>query len=164
VEARPQHPDVDLLLGLAQTSIEAVLEVLRQAEVRTKHQPAILDLGSVRIVQLLYEPPGAFVDVQIDLLLAESEFHHNALARRIPARLDDPDIDLFTLSCEDILVLKMSAGRIIDRADAAALLRLNRSSLDLDYLLTWINRLALTDEWAEIWQEAFPDEQLPGSS
>ena len=118
----------------------------------------------MRIVQLLYEPKDAFVDVQIDLLLAESEFHRQALARRIPARLTDLDVELFTLSCEDMLVLKMSAGRIIDRADAAALLRLNRTGLDLGYLLTWVNRLALADEWAEIWQEALPGEPPPESS
>lgn len=153
--------DVDLLIGLEHTSVEAVLELLQRVGVHTKHQPPVLDLGSVRIVQLLYEPKDAFVDVQIDLLLAESDFHREALARRVPARLPDLDIDLFTLSCEDILLLKMSAGRIIDRADAAALLRLNRPALDLGYLLGWVSRLALADEWAEIWQEAFPGERLP---
>jgi hypothetical protein len=155
--------DVDLLVGVEHTSVEALLEVLRQAGVRTKLQPPVLDLGSVRILQLLYEPKDAFLDVQIDLLLAESAFHREALARRIPVRLHDLDIDLFTLSCEDILILKMNGGRIIDRADAAAVLRLNRTTLDLRYLLKWVNQLALGAEWAEIWREAFPGEPLPGA-
>jgi hypothetical protein len=152
---------VDLLIRLEDTSLAAVLELLQRAGVRTKHRPPVLDLGSVRIVQLLYEPKGAFVDVQIDILLAESEFHREALTRRVPARLPDLDIDLFTLSCEEILLLKMSAGRIIDRADAASLLRLNRPALDVGYVLGWVARLDLAAEWAEIWQEAFPGEALP---
>ena len=70
-------------------------------------------------------------------------------------------MDLFALNCEDILILKMNGGRIIDRADAAALLRLNRATLDLSYLLKWVNQLGLGAEWAEIWCEAFPGEPLP---
>jgi hypothetical protein len=152
--------DVDLLIGLEHAGVEAIVDVLRRAGVRTRHQPPVLDLGSVRIIQLLYEPKDAFLDVQIDLLLAESAFYREALSRRIPARLSD--IDLFTLTCEDILLLKMNAGRIIDRADAAALLRLNRATLDMPYLLKWVNQLTLNAEWAEIWDEAFPGESVPG--
>jgi hypothetical protein len=156
--------DVDLLIDPGPAGVEALLEVLRQAGVRTKHQPAVVDLGSVRIAQLLYEPKDAFLEIQIDLLLAESSFHREALARRVPARLSDLELDLYTLSCEDILILKMSAGRLIDRADAAALLRLNRPGLDGPYLLRWIARLNLRAEWAEIWSEAFPGEPVPEAS
>jgi hypothetical protein len=155
--------DVDLLIDPAPAGIEAILEVLQQAGVRTKRQPPVVDLGSVRIVQLLYEPKQAFMDIQIDLLLAESAFHREALERRVPAQLSDVDFDLFTLSCEDLLILKMNAGRLIDRADAAALLRLNRPGLDMAYLLKWVSQLDLFPVWAEIWSEAVPDEPIPES-
>jgi hypothetical protein len=153
--------DVDLLIDPEPAGVEAIVEVLRQAGVRTKHQSPVIDLGSVRVIQLLYEPKDAFLDIQIDLLLAESSFHREALARRVSARLSDLDLDLCTLSCEDILILKMNAGRLIDRADAAALLRLNRTDLDVPYLLKWVGQLNLGNEWAEIWREAFPEEPVP---
>jgi hypothetical protein len=156
--------DVDLLIDPGPAGVEALLEVLRQAGVRTKHQPPVIDLGSARIVQLLYEPKDAFLDIQIDLLLAESSFHREALGRRVSARLSDLNVDLCTLSCEDILILKMSAGRLIDRSDAAALLRLNRAGLDMAYLLKWVVQLNLGAEWAEIWTEAFPGEPVPQAS
>ena len=104
--------DVDLLIDCGPAGVEPILEVLRRADVRTKREPPVVDLGSVRIVQLLYEPKEAFLDIQIDLLLAESAFTREALARRVPVRLSDADLDLFTLSCEDLLILKMNAGRI----------------------------------------------------
>ncbi len=153
--------DVDILIDPAPSGVDAILEILKPAGVRAKRQLPTLDLGSVRIVQLLYEPPGAFMDIQIDLLLAEGPFHREALTRRVPARLSDVDLELYTLSCEDIVVLKLLAGRIIDKADAAALLRLNRGSLDMPYLCKWIAQLGLGAEWAEIWREAFPGEPLP---
>ena len=150
--------DVDLLIDPEPGGVEPILDALRQSGVRTKHHPPIIDLGSARIVQLLYEPKDVFMDIQIDLLLAESPFHREALTRRIPARLSDMDLDLYTLNCEDILIMKMDAGRLIDKADAAALLRLNRADLDLPYLLKWVKQLNLAAEWAEIWSNAFPGE------
>jgi len=152
--------DVDLLIDTGPAGVEAILNVLQQAGVRTKRQPPVVDLGSVRVVQLLYEPKDAFMDIQIDLLLAESEFHRGALARRVPARLSEVEFDLYTLSCEDLLILKMNAGRLIDRADAAALLRLNRASLDVPYLLKWVTEFKLRTDWAEIWNEALPEEAV----
>lgn len=154
--------DVDILIDAGPIGIDAILNLLGQAGVRTKRHPAILDLDSVRIIQLLYEPKDAFTDIQIDLLLAESPFHLEALNRRISVRLPDIDLDLYTLSCEDVLILKILAGRIIDRADAAALVRLNRTELDLPYLLRWVTHFNLQPELGEIWREALPGEPLPG--
>ena len=64
-------------------------------------------------------------------------------------------------SCEDLLIHKLMAGRIIDRADAAAVLRANRDSLDLDYLARWANELRLTEELREIWREAYGEQAPP---
>jgi hypothetical protein len=50
---------------------------------------------------------------------------------------------------------------MIDRADAAMLLRENPDVIDLDYLRTWVARLNLEADFASIWQEAFPGEEQP---
>ena len=76
-------------------------------------------------------------------------------------RLPELDVEIAVLTCEDLILHKLLAGRIIDRADAAALLRANRESLDVDYILTRTDRLALAVDLAEIWNEAFPGESLP---
>lgn len=59
---------------------------------------------------------------------------------------------------------KLLAGRILDRVDAAALLRANRSLLDFDYLMRWSGRLSLTAVLAEVWNDAFPTEPFPVES
>jgi hypothetical protein len=41
------------------------------------------------------------------------------------------DIELDVLTCEDLIVHKLLAGRLVDRADAATLLRVNRADLDI---------------------------------
>jgi hypothetical protein len=118
-------------------------------------------VGEHCFVQLLFTPPGEFYDVQLDLLLAESELQKSALAQRV--RRDVPGIShqVDVLNCDDLILLKLVAGRLIDRADAAALLRENRNAIDFGYLLSWIARLDLTTDLAEIWREAFPGEDVP---
>jgi hypothetical protein len=58
--------------------------------VRRKQPPSLPSLGSLKLVQLLYEPQGAFLDVQVDLLIADSPNHQTALARRTP--IDIPGV------------------------------------------------------------------------
>ena len=152
--------DVDLLLGVGQHDPKAALNRLRAADVRPKGDPAARSIGRLDVIQLLYEPPDTFVDLQIDLLLAKSGYHLGALDRRVLTRLPDLDLEIAVLACEDMILHKLLAGRIIDRADAAGLLRANRRSLDLDYLTRWIGALSLTQQFGEIWSEALPEERI----
>ena len=153
--------DVDLLVATAHVDLDGLLVELERAGIRPKHRPPILDLQSVRIVQLLYEPPDSFTDLQIDLLLAESDYHKQAMKRCVDAQLPDLELTIQVLACEDLILHKLMAGRIIDRADGAALLRANHGSLDYRYLENWVNHLRLGSEWAEIWKDAFPGVENP---
>ena len=153
--------DVDLLLDIEEKELSRVLQSLLDAKLRPKRDLSVTDLGQLGVIQLLYEPPETFMDLQVDLLLAKSDYHRNALERRVSVQLADLDIEIAVLTCEDLILHKLLAGRIIDRADAAALLRANRESLEFDYLLQWSDGLVLGKELAEVWNEAFPDEPLP---
>lgn len=155
--------DMNLLVGVRETDIATLLQPLSEAGIRPKRQPPLVNLGGLQVVQLLYEPRDAYVDLQIDLLLADSPYHVQALARRVPTRLPDLDLDVFVLPCEDLILHKLLAGRLLDRADAVALLRANRPTLDQDYLLHWVHALRLTTALSEVWREAFPGEELPGT-
>jgi hypothetical protein len=155
--------DVDLLVNVEASNVDHVLKLLQTAGMRPKRHPPVLPLGPLLLIQLLYEPPGTFMDAQVDLLLADAEYPKQALARRVAAHLPGLDVAIYVLACEDLILHKLLAGRIIDRIDGAALLRLNRASLDLGYMQKWVLRLALDAEWSEIWSEAFPGEALPGA-
>jgi hypothetical protein len=153
--------DVDLLLGIGAQDAERVLNQLCAADIRPKRSPPIVSVGKLQIVQLLYSPPETFVDLQIDLLLAESGYPLESLRRRVPTQLPGLDITIAVLTCEDMILHKLLAGRLLDRVDAAALLRANRHSVDLDYLLRWAGNLAISGDLAETWKEAFPGERTP---
>ncbi len=145
--------DVDLLIGVSEEDLEPLLSALTSAGLSPKHQPPLISVGSLQILQLLYEPPGAYLDLQVDLLLAQSEYHKQALARRMPTRLAALDLDFSVLACEDLILHKLWAGCLLDRADAAMLLRANRPDLNLEDLLGWTTTLSLGAELAQVWED-----------
>jgi hypothetical protein len=153
--------DVDLLIAMDRSAVDLVLNVLFSQGCRPKKSPPIVVVGEHHFVQLLYTPPGEFYDVQFDLLLAESELQKSALARRVARDVPGVNRPVDVLHCDDLILFKLVAGRLIDRADAAMLLRENRDATDFDYLSHWVARLDLTEEFAEIWAEAFPNEAMP---
>lgn len=158
-----KHPratdDVDISVSLGQRSVDELIQTMERAGLRPKRQPPVLSVGKLRIVQLLYEPPQSYVTLQIDLLLADCDYQKQALARRVPLTLPHSNFEVFILSCEDMIIHKLMAGRIIDRADVAALLRANRDTLDFSYVNDWVGRLGLAADFSEISMQAFPDDQ-----
>lgn len=153
--------DVDLLVGVAPAGEATVIQALRAGGFRPKRQPPVMQLGEFRLLQLLYEPPGSYIDVQVDLLLVSSEYHLQALDRRVPAQLPATGVEVEVLACEDLILHKLLAARILDRADVAALLRANAGTLDLPYLREWGTRLGVLEDLAAIWREAFPNQTFP---
>jgi hypothetical protein len=153
--------DVDLVIDLGTTEADTVLSLLLAAGLHVRRFPPVRPLAPFRLIQLSYSPPGSFVDVDVDLLISDADYPREALARRIAGRLPEWDFDLSVLQCEDVILHKLISSRLIDRVDVATLLRLNRPSLNLGYLLSHVGSLKLTGEFGEAWREAFPDEQVP---
>jgi hypothetical protein len=156
--------DVDLLVSIDDEHLDQVLQSLRTAGICPKRSPAVVTLGNLEVIQLLYEPPETFVDLQIDLLLAKSEYPWESLRRRVSIELAGLDITIAVLACEDLILHKLLAGRLIDRIDAVALVRANRQTIDLRYLGKWASRLTLSQDLAEVWREALPGEKSPFTS
>jgi hypothetical protein len=153
--------DVDILVDVGNVHPDKLVDAMKRAGMRPKRQPAVLLVGDQRIIQLLYQAPGTFLDIQIDVLLADSAYQKEALTRSKSAKLDS-EREIAVLSCEDLIIHKLLAGRIVDRADAAALLRANRAGLDLAYLKGWLRELNLLGDFETIWRETFPSESPPG--
>ena len=150
--------DVDLLIALSGQRPQALLSRLATAGYRSRLRDPVIRLDAAAFIQLFYEPPGAVLEIQIDLLLAESEFHRQAVDRRVKVPDSALGFHLDVVSCEDLIILKLIAGRVIDRLDAGELLKANRDSLDLPYLRSWTVKLHLERALAEAWADVFSDD------
>ncbi len=160
-----KHPratrDVDVMVSVTDAQLEELVSALVNTGVRLKSEGARVHLGNTDIVQLEYEPPEAFVDVPLDLLIARSPYARDALQRSIAVTSEQLGFAIRVLGCEDLIINKLLAARMIDLADAAALVRANIGSLDMRYLKDKVDQLQLSRQLRQIWEEAFPGEPLP---
>lgn len=99
--------------------------------------------------------------MQFDLLLAETDLESAALANSVLRDVPGVDSPVRVIDCADLILLRLVSARLIDRADAAMLLRENREVIDFSRLRDWVAKLGIDGELAEIWNEAFPGEVLP---
>ncbi len=152
--------DVDVLIAIERPMLDGLIETLVANGYRPKKSPPIITVGDHSFVQFLYTPPGEFYDVQFDMLLAETELQRSAIARRIRGTVPGIQRKIDILRPDDLILFKLLADRLIDRADASELLRENRDEIDFSYLRHWVSELKLDAEFAEVWQDAFPDEAL----
>jgi hypothetical protein len=153
--------DVDILIGIDRSQADRVIAILAAAGIRAKRPDPLVILEDAEFIQLYYEPPDTYLEIQVDLLLAKSEFLQQALQRRVATTGSEFGVDVDVVSVEDLIILKLLAGRILDRVDAAYLLRFNRERINMAHLLKWIAQFKLGQVFAEIWPEAFPGESPP---
>ena len=135
--------DIDLLLAVGDD--QQLLSICQALDCRPRRQPAIVELGSVRVLQAEYCPPGEYVEIDVDFLIGQSDFHQSLANRAIAIDYAGLETRIRVATCEDLILLKMQAGRLIDLADCQRLLELN-PDLDRDYLKLWTGKLNLTSE------------------
>jgi len=155
--------DADILIGVGSTDPKVILNALADANIVCKRADPIIELGDARLIQAWYDVPGDLIEIRVDLLLADDEFLREVIARRVPMTFPYLDREMYVVAVDDLILMKLAAGRIIDRADAAGLIRENRDALDVPRLLSWAKRKDMIDELAFVWEEAFPGEALPES-
>lgn len=152
--------DVDILLSIDDSDAQGVVDSLVAAGLVKRRPELFRTLGALKLIELSYEPPEAFVSIHVDILFSGDEYYQQALARRVPHDIGPSGVQVDVLSCEDLIIHKLMAGRAIDRADAVALLKQNRDVVDLSYLRTWAARLGLAPELTDTSSEAIPGEDL----
>lgn len=80
-----------------------------------------------------------------DIFVAENEFQDSILARRVRDTIDG--FSSWIVAPEDLILLKLIADRVRDRADVLDVLTMNLS-LDDAYLDLWAEKLNITDKLA----------------
>jgi hypothetical protein len=153
--------DADVLIAIDRQQIDELVLLLKQAGFHTKHSPPALMIDGQTIIQFTYQPEDALLPFQFDVLLADAHFQRDSLNRAVERRLPGSDQPIQVVRPDDLIIIKLSAGRIIDRADAAMLLRENRDEIDFQRLQTAVDSLGLTADYHTVWRDAFPDEAVP---
>ncbi len=80
----------------------------------------------------------------LDILLSKSAHHESAFRRRRRKRYDS--IYIWFPSAEDLILLKLRAGRPTDFDDVIGIVERVGKGLDLKYLSVWSRRLGVVEE------------------
>jgi hypothetical protein len=153
--------DADVLVAIPPEQVDGLVTALVKAGFRTRHDPPLRIIDGQGIMQFTFQPADALMPFQFDVLLATTPFQRESLSRAVPRRLPGDDAAVAVVRPDDLIVIKLLAGRIIDRADAAMVLRENRNDIDFDHLHRVIVAEGLEDDYRSIWTDAYPDEPAP---
>jgi hypothetical protein len=153
--------DVDLLIAIGEPRSKEAVNLLTAAGFRCERPTHVIRVAENRFVQLHYDPAGSMLAVRLDLLFATTPFHEQALTRRVALPESEVGFEVSVVSCEDLIVFKLIAGRVLDRVDVSELLKANRDTLNMNYLTEWVRKLKLKRVYFETWRDAFPGERAP---
>ena len=153
--------DADVLAAVMPDQIDELVAAVVKAGFQPRHEPPLRMIDGQGILQFTFQPADALMPFQFDVLLATTQFQQEALARAVPRRLPNSDGHVAVVRPDDLVVIKLLAGRIIDRADAAIILRENRSDIDFERLQRVIVAQGLMDDYGAIWADAYPGEPGP---
>jgi hypothetical protein len=153
--------DADVLVAIEESRFDELLAALAAAGFRPRHSPPLRVIDGQAIAQFTFQPAEALMPFQFDVLLVASGFQREAVQRAVPWPLAGPGGDVLVVRPDDLVVIKLQAGRIIDRADAAMVLRENRDEIDFQRLHQEIVQHKLAVDYREIWREAFPTKPVP---
>lgn len=153
--------DADVLVAIEADRVNELVTALTAAGFHARHVPPLRIIDGQGIVQFTFQPPDALLPFQFDVLLVSGDFQKEAVTRSVPWPALAGTDSIRVVRPDDLVVIKLLAGRIIDRADAAMLLRENRDDIDFVRLHREVARQGIAAEYREIWSEAFPSAPTP---
>ncbi len=134
--------DIDLLILLDPPSREEIQALVSSLFDSTIIHPNPMVFQGISIWRIVGIRSGQ--EVVIDFLLADSAYLRTALERRQTVPFGTLQVPM--LSIEDLVILKMVAGRLQDRADLEKI-RVRQADLRIDwtYVDRWTTMLGLVD-------------------
>lgn len=131
--------DVDLLILLDRPDREAVATLFSSAFDSVVPHPAPMVFKRLSVWRVVGMQEGR--EIIVDLLLAQSDFLKSALRRK--QAVDFQGLALPIVTLEDMIVLKMMADRLQDRADIEKIMQRLELRVDWEYVREWQARLGL---------------------
>lgn len=142
--------DIDLLVLADVPARTELIDALCAHEFRIdetwlEHNPMARDV----VMRLTHR---SYPTIPLDLLFANDRQSQSALARRQALQL--LGVSLYVCSPEDLILLKLKAGRPHDFEDALGIIKNPHVCVDLDYLWSWADRLGLQSELSYVLRAA----------
>jgi hypothetical protein len=134
--------DIDLLILAEHETCESYVAAVRRQGFEISERWRAANPMARNVVVRLHHP--MLPDFPLDFVFATSSLHQSTLNRRSNVTLGT--IQVPVCSPEDLILLKLLAGRPRDFDDVMGIIGKPATRLDLDYLWSWAERLGLQSE------------------
>lgn len=130
--------DADFLLNLefgteqGQQQTAAIVEAFRKAGFAHMVNADRRRIDDKWILHFWFPVRDRGFSIRVDLILVSGPEGKQVLERAVLRQIDGVQVSV--ASCEDLILLKLAAGRPIDVADAVELLAIHAGRLDMEYL------------------------------
>jgi len=150
--------DVDIVAEVTGDQVPSLVGLLQEKYYINEQaiNDAIAEASSFNLIHLE-------TMMKVDVFLPKKDpYHKSAMARRVADRLvEDEEESVFSLpSAEDVILSKLrwydKGGRVSERQwlDVLGVIKVQSDSLDQEYLITWSNRLGLSDLLKQAFSES----------
>jgi predicted nucleotidyltransferase len=123
--------DIDVSLAASIDRLDDVLAACSEADL----SPLPANVRSFVEETFVLPAADAGTGVRVDLIFSNTEYESAAIARAISIEIGGSHVPI--ASAEDLLLLKLFAGRPRDIEDAEGVVRRNRDGLDWSYIRRW---------------------------
>lgn len=141
--------DIDLLILLDEEQIHRLVGCLEPSgfsrDIEWENQNP---MARERVTRLRH---GGY---PVDLISSHDDHERETLARRMSLTLDE--VPAWVCTAEDLILLKLKAGRDQDLVDVQSVIYRQGAGLDRDYLWKWADRLSLQGELHHVLQVQSP--------
>jgi hypothetical protein len=124
--------DVDIMVIMDEITMKDLSDRMRKEGIRLESKTPIVKLGDITLFRFLYTDKETFIDIKIDIAIAMTEFFREVIGRAVSLKVFNRKMRFVT--ADDLILLKLLAGRPIDMVDAKEVLKINKDSLDMRYL------------------------------
>ena len=135
--------DIDVTLALDRDHLPELLQTLQSHDYEVAEPYLggwVDDVHGMSIVKI--KGYVGDYDIDVDIFLAESEYQREMLRRRRKADVEERT--LWIASAEDLILLKLIAGRQRDMLDVGDLF-FTQEPLDVKYMRHWAGELGISD-------------------
>jgi hypothetical protein len=142
--------DVDVFVAAETGRADHLRAAIRQ-EPAFLLDPETLTLPPYTVIVRAHLPDRPSAEpglILVDFILLDSALARSLLSRRVSFDLGGQPI--WICSAEDLILLKLLAGRFKDLQDARGVLALRQTQLDFAYLQDWGQRLNCQQNWAQV--------------
>jgi len=137
--------DIDFIIFISKRDIREILNKARNLGFVFDEKSILGDVKNTGVFKIFYN------DYHLDFLIASTDLEKSALKRRVGVKIFGEEV--YVPSKEDLLLLKVIAGREKDLLDAKSIAIRQKGNLDKTYLETWAQKLSDEAEDMRIYNE-----------